>query len=527
MIQKDSSQSFFELWSEIAADPPERSFLKVSKIEEARVLNYGFASFWKRIQRVAVAFRKVLGVSAGARVLLLVDDPNDLALLVHGSLIAGLVPCLIEEDLTADPLARVVQALGPELVIFPPDASARIASLSRYQLSVRSWIVTGNLRTYGSAQKMERFEALMSAAAGESFSPPEKGTAGAVIFVSGRAGKQVAVFRSPALLEAAQTVAASCVVPESEKGHIWCARPLTEFSGCLFSLFLPMFSNLPSLVRPLESIRDFWKQMTADDVSFAIMRQETLAEVYRRGKPRDWLKPDGFTVGIYDRERLSLSLLNGFRERFRTNVYARYFHMECGGILTSSEQPSDELPTRPDAAGDPIPSYGVLLQGVRTRIVSEGGDEGDDLWGSLSCDSGRAPSLIGVSYEDGLVPTGDEGLVSKEDGNARLLFVKGKYSQRITTKGHTLNLSKLDNALREMRGVVFARAVLIPGAYESHEIGVYVVPHRLAQLSRFDVEVFLAERLKDFELPSRYIITDGSQSSANVSEEEMAAAFER
>ncbi|MCB0353968.1 MAG: acyl--CoA ligase [Bdellovibrionales bacterium] len=521
------------LWRNSLADTADRPFLRIPTNEQARTLSYNVSAFFKRAARVAVALRKLLKLAAGSRVAVFSHDLNEFALGIHGVLLAEMTAC-IAEPANDELLASLFRRQGVKAVVFPPSSSARIARLIPKLPEVKHWIVSGKGASSSSLGVVERLETLLTAASGEEdavFNWGEKSKGPAVIFQENMWSEDVLSLSSSQLIGTAKRFCDSFdgIVSDELGGLFWSAFSPGEFHGAFQSLFSPFFSRLPVVIRELDDSRDFWRQVLADGVQIAAIHDELLYSLVARGKTRDWVRSDKLRVVVYSKARACIDLFREFEKKFLVPVSLVYSRPELGGPITFAG------PRKGDRPGweskKEVPSHGDIIDSVSVYIKDSQGEVlAPEEIGNVFVQGDQFPSCERLARSKSNVPENSVnlsqlGFVDLGSGGAERLFILGD-AERILRKGErTIFLEKIEQALLQMKGVVLCRAHVFPNAHTGKELGVYVIPHRLANLNRFDVEMFLAENLAEGEIPRVCVL--GEPSSGTLPEDDqISLAFE-
>ena len=518
-------RSLFKIWESLAEDNPEGRFINVAPQHEPRVLKYNFAAFQKRAVRHAVAIQKVLKLEPGDKIAVCVDDLSDFALLVHGAFLAHCVIIPIPRSATTEELKLILKATKPKLFVFPSSFSASVSELFPIAPYVKRWIVTGKgvegggASAIGPGKAIQRLEQVVLSIAGEEFDIPqvdEKVPCGAVFSPSGRfrsASSSVFFTREQILMKA--QLAARVLSSSTKSGSFWTSASEFSPSGFLFNFFVPLFLGTPALIRPGFDERDFWRQLLADDVRLAVINVHQLERLERKGKQRDWRKPDDFKVLVSDQARLDETVLSGFIERFRTPVGVGFFSFALAEYVSVRSPQEEDLKLMRGEGDEALPTYGRLLgeatvapsqlKGLKTKSRYN--------WGDLQVKS----VLGGPTVKTGI----RAALVEEPEGLE--LYVVGRTKNLVVRKSRLINLARIDTLVAQMQGVVYAKCVSYPHDEYGHDFLLYVLPHRLAQMNKYDVELYLAEFFEREDLPSTIILEESGGVAPPKSESELRA----
>jgi hypothetical protein len=507
---KITELSIKDVWQKLFESQPEQVIFKLAGNKEARLFNYNVSAFYKRVARIAAVFERVLNIKPGTKLLLSVDDNNDFALILHGALLAGLVVVPTEADLSLDNFKVILKNLQPEAVVFPAAATAKAAGLVSSAPFVHHWIAPGRNDPSSAGATIgggiQRLDSLLLSVSAEEY-------VGSDLASGGINYNQIFIPTSLLLNSVGQV--AKLIDPICGVGNFWNNFEIHTLPGLTHSLILPLFISAPALVRRYEGVDSFWQQMLADDIQTAFISFSDLQEIMRKGKSRTWRKSDNFQIIVSDEVRLDGDMIDSFTKKFHVDVGVA-FYLKSSSTYLSIRNPVDrDIVYTTDESGVLIPSYG---QAVSTLQVEFEPLAGQYITGKEQLEWGKVKYFFG---ED-LLDTGIRGALktSTDPFGASLLelFVGGYRREILVKEGRVINLASVLNCLRQLQGVTAARVVMIN---DNSDYGLYVAPHRLADINKYDVDIYLAENLKAEELPQKILIASKGEDITLLSLEQL------
>lgn len=523
-------------WSSLLESNPDGDYLKLEGSESARGLSYTFSRFFKRAARIANVWIDELGLQEGDRIAVLTDDPNDMALLLQSVWIAGLVAVPIAPDVSTEVINDLVRGGTISVVIFPPAASARLANLDINLERVPNWLVTGSAMHFDRIPGIKRLDELVLAASPQRDveSLNDLGDRAALFIPSAvecETRERASVSYSAADLCGAGW-AAACQYPDSSgvPSLCWTSRSHMKLEGMVNALLAPMYTGMPYLLREFDDYRKFWAQMRSDSITSAWITQDELRQIYRRGKPTGWVKPDNLTLLVSCASRFSYELLEQFEERFLTEVLPIYCNPGAGGAITA--WPFDGSLSWRHEYG--IPAAGMRIDGVDIKIVDHRGEqlgpeESGEItiktpWMGQRSDTGaHSDHFVDTA---GYYHTADEGFIVEAGDDLQILFASGAREDFIERDGELVNLARITNEILLIRGVGYGVAVGFPNFVTGLEVGCFVIPMTAAHLSEDDMAARLRRGLDWFECPKAIIIGEKSEANSIPTLDNVVSRFE-
>lgn len=521
---KSLDMSLSDLWQRLLKEDPDRPLLKVSDSKDKRTLNYTPTSFYKRAARIAVVFQRVLGIEAGSRILLALEDRNEIALIFHGALLAGLVVVPADFEAPLEELKKIIKLTNPEAVFFPASGTAKLVSLAVSAPSVRHWIAPGRNEAPASvAGGLKRLENLLLSVAGEEYQPKDV-KLGGLEFLNGL--DQLPNFINISQLLNKANDAASVLAKAVKAGTLWTSFPALTVASLIHDYLLVLFLPVPVLVREYDGAASFWAQMLADDITTAIISAEELAEILKKGKSRGWRQGENFQVVVCDDVRLDQSLIKESIEKFHLSLGTAFFSKEHGIYLSIWPPEDKDMITAKDESERLLASYGVVEPEV--SIIPDplfGQKFLDNKSGALTWGRIQYIGSSGVPVELNLRAAISERSLIAGKG-AGHLFVAGLRDDVIVRRSRVLIMPCIINLVKQLTGVSDVRAIvtesLVAGQADSTtEYFLYVYQNRLADINKYDVEIHLAEQLPAEELPYSIVIAPKGESRDAISDNEL------
>ncbi len=491
-------KSFLHNWQVKADQVGDTPYMKVVQTVSPPVLSYTHLAFQKRAMRVAVAFKRTLGIPEGSRVILMLEEPNELSLLLHGLWMAKICAIPVRSSLSPEKLLRLLSETEAEYVLFPPSYSARVASIIDRVERVKNWIVTGNAGQVNGVANLKSLEDLLLSAAGDTLTEKidEASQRELLLLPSFDDGLSWESYTESALLKAA-SVLRELYPQESLRGLSWNTYPLFSFDGILHSFLAPFSTGIPSLVMPIGDSREFWRHLAANEVCFACITHRDAAHLFGQGKPKALKFLEGLTIAISTESYFSERVINDFIDRFDLPVKRFFSYAPAGGLISVAA--SDNNSCREGdymSAGKPLSDVDIVTGDNHSLLIRT-----ERLYKSAF--GKNVPSEI-----DGYIEAPYCGSV-----DAGELWLEGKTEDIDYREGKQVNLARIEQALLSLRGVTYAVAACMPGKNNDREIGVFLATHRLANLTQNDLEKSLREILDENELPYIYEFASSAEES--------------
>jgi len=197
---------------------------------------------------------------------------------------------------------------------------------------------------------------------------------------------------------------------------------------------------------------------------------------------------------------LAADAVENFRERTGIPVHQGYGLTEAAPVVTSTLRSSNP----PDG------SVGAPLEGIRLRLVDDGGDvvEGEDP-GEIQIHganlfSGYWPDGADGPDAAGWWSTGDVGFLDAESN----VFLIDRVRDLIIVSGFNVYPVEVEHVIREVHGVADVAVVGAPDEFTGEAVVAYVVPSGAADTVRDDVAAHCAEALARFKVPTRIEVVE-------------------
>lgn len=522
------------LLRDLARQHSDQQFLKVPA-NEGQVLSYKISSFYRRALRSCGVFKGQLRLDEGEKVAVLTRNPHDMAFILHGLWLARMVAVPLDVELPDQHLVKFMNACGVKAVVFPLEASARIAAMFSKVRSVEHWIVAGSSTTAKAAPGIKKFEDLFAASMGDEDEVDFKESDVPALIVCGQqsGGEPKKLSYSQAsLLAAARAIAGIYPANPDESDLSWCLVSKKFLNGLLHSYIVPLFTGIPALLIEEVNLREFWTALKANGATLVIFDQVQLRFINRRGRPRTWLAPPKLRIILCTYNALSSELLITFERRFKIPVQSSYSVSDGGSMVTTlpldlSTPEYERLMTT-----FPVPSSGVALDGHNFIVKGDGakelpeGERGEVAVHTPFGSTKPVPENNGVLQVSGFVSTGDEGFFIIDSSGRRHLYVLGRKREAILREGLKVFPGGVENFLLELNGVEFALMVGFPNSYVGHETGLYLVTIAGWDVAEKDVYGLLRKRFSWPETPKVLIHNNRPGSPRPRSRQELLPLFE-
>lgn len=484
-----SDSTLLLYWKTVLKKRAEAPFLKVAQSGAPPVLSYNHSAFYRRASRVAFAFKELLGVKPGSRIVVLLEEQNDVALITHGFALAGICCVLAPTHMSIKGLLGLIKVTKTEKVIFPTSYAAKVASILSQTVQVKEWIVTGKGARISGIKNLRHLDDLLVASTGDELREGDEADLDREVLMlpsEDRPGSFLS-FTQKALLKAGQAL--QSIYPEARNGMMsWNMFPECTFHSILHSYFSPLFTNVPSLALPISDTRDFWRHLYANNVCFSVITNNDLEKIYRQGKPRDFRLSEDLLLAVCTKTYFSSQFYNSFKERFPVRI-ERFFSLEtAGGVISATKEGDDEHESDFLSSGQILPDVECHVHADSTITI-------------------RTPRAFHAGAGNSAPKKNDDGgFVSGYSGEVRenTLWLEGRSEDLTTRSGKKINLARIEQALKNMRGISHAIALTVPGTVTDKEIAVHLFTHRLSNITQLDVELYLGEILEPYEMPFIY-----------------------
>ncbi|MCI5064744.1 AMP-binding protein [bacterium] len=524
-----------EIWEQLLEKAPEKPFLYVSRPRETRVLKYSVTAFFKRVKRHALVFQKGLELNPGDKIALCLEDLSEFALLTHGALLAHLVVIPISRSATPAELRKILKGVAPKALFFPPALTATVAELLSAAPSVEHWVVTGEqsasagLSATGDNRVVKRLENLLQEFGRDDFPRGDRSKApSGVVFSPGAkflSASSSTFLKKEQLLQKSWLMGNVLRTAATRDGQIpdqpiWTSAHPYSKAGFLFQFFLALFHPAPVLIRPGFHEREFWPQMLTDGIQLAVLSGEQFELLERKGRARGWRKPEIFSILVSDELRLDESVLSRFTERFHTPVGVSFFSQRLAEYLSLRAPEEEDLRSVEGESGEAVPSFGRLFgnASVEELPIASLARPNRYSWGTLHVQSFFGGELASVDIRATLIDI---------DGKKEL-YALGREADIVVRRGRLINLGRISTVVSQMKGVTYCLAVARPGSREGAgpfegDYALYVMRHRLAEMNKYDVEIFLREHFKKEELPAEIVIEERLEAERPQTREDVQA----
>ena len=503
--------NFQVFWKSVLEEDPDRAVCKVPGESSAQLLSFRAAAIYRRALRFASGFHQELHLVAGDRVALLIDDPADLAVALHGCWLPGFVPIPLSQDLSDDEIVTLLNNLSVKVVVFPPAMSARVAGMFKRTFSTKDWVVTSGgmgAASGGMVRKLDEILAGNPAAELPDSLVSEEDCQGLIVLSRGTiAAARGASFSQTSVLKAAQAM--TRFHPGAETGFARSLLPLQTLASLLLNFVTPLLGGGFSVVSHDFDLKNFWDRVRTEGLTHVLVSQDQLREIVRRGKLRSWVAPTGLTIGLIASSPISSELLATFEKRFGFPVVPTYYLTEAGGLVTAFPKTEDGVYCSKWLYDYYLPSSGVPVPGVEIVIADlEGRALKEEVLGEILVRSDQSMSAYagtqaGEAYfgQKSLLHTGDEGFYVRDQAGQKHVFATGRLSELIIRNNQRINPSRIETMIADIDGVEFAKVVGFPNLHSGYEVGAYVVPLKTSNVGDEKIMRKLRDALDWVECP--------------------------
>lgn len=523
---------------------PDNVFISVPVSQAEKYLTYDIASFVKRAARVSGALKSELKMREGDKVAILSDSPNEMALLLHGIWLARMVAVPLYLHLPDDILIGVIAGFGVTTVVFPLEASARVANMFSKTPSVKHWIVSGNVAIRTAGAQVKKLDDLLAAAVGtelQDLGDSDKDCGALVALTEGVTGKPKEVLLTQSQLLGGAAISSQLYPLEDKETEVaWNLLPRKSFNGILHSYLLPLISDIPAVLNVDFDVKKFWEHVIADGITFALLEQSQLLQILKRGKTRTWRPPQKLKIGLFTTVPFSGEIIATFEKRFGVAVLTCYSQTEAGGIITAfphSFGAEERLKWLQEYS---VPSSGVELDGLAVKVVDmQGREVAQGVSGEILV---RGPQVANGYLgqrtrgaenthvdKDSYLHTGDEGfyIPTAQNESKKHLFILGRIYETVERNSIRINPAIIDGLLYEINGIEYGLGVAFPNAHTGFEIGAYVVTSRASNLTETDIIEGLRKRLSAAESPKVVVLGEKPKAGAFPRRSEVIELFDR
>jgi amino acid adenylation domain-containing protein len=441
------------------------------------------------------------GVLPGDRVAVFLENSIEAVISIFGILKAGAAFTLISATTKANRLAKVLAderasalittnsgPVGRIIDSLPPEAQPRTVV----------W-VAGTPR--GARQRSRDWEALLACASdGPADVPVAENQIGTILYTSGTTGEPKGVVSLHRDMVFA-TNAINTYLDNWAYDVVFCSLPLA-FTYGLYQLITAMAVGATLVLErnfafPAKALEVMERERVT-----AFPGIPTLFNLLLRQENLDRYDLSSLRYMTNAAAPMPIDLLEQLRVAFpQARFFSMYGQTECKRV---SYLPPEELAERPGSVGRPIPGTDVFIvdpdgapveRGAIGELVVVGPHVMAGYWEK----PGETAAKLKPGRRTGetALHTGD---LFRMDEDGYLYFV-ARADDIINTRGEKVSPVEIENAVRELRGVVDVSVIGVPDALLGEAVKAYVVLDSGCSLTERDVKSFCAQRLEDFKVP--------------------------
>ncbi|MBS1868315.1 MAG: AMP-binding protein [Actinobacteria bacterium] len=472
-----------------------------------------------------------LGVQRGERVAILLPNGVEAAIAIYGTLRAGAAFVPLNPTIKADKLAYVLRdceataiVTDDQLAPLADEARAHAPS-ARHTLRAEQAADARGTRSCAAASVSwpgsARSRPAPTASAG---APPISLDLAAIVYTSGSTGRPKGV----TLTHANMTFAAGAIVAYLQmraEDRVLCVVPLS-FDYGLYQLLMCVRVGATLILERGFAFPGRVLELLARECVTGLPAVPTIFQVLTAALGTT---PDLPHLRFLTNTAAALApaTIEALRAAFpRARLYSMYGLTECKRV---SWLPPEQLDTRPDSVGIPIPGTEAWVEdeagdrlppGEVGELVVRGAHVMQGYWNDADATAqrlrpGRWP------WERELL-TGD---LFRQDADGYLCFV-GRRDDILKSRGEKVAPREVEAVLHAAEGVRMAAVVGAPDRLLGEAIVAYVVPHDGATLTPAALRRHCAAHLEDYMVPARVELRDALPTTPNGKVDRRALAAE-
>lgn len=339
-------------------------------------INLKVGTLQKRVFTLVDALLNEIKVKPGERVVVLSEDPEDLAVILHACWLTHQVVIPIDPELPSDSSFAIFENCNVKTVIFPPELSARIAySISKAQ-SVKNWLVSGNATLLPPTPGIKRLDKIMAGAAGGP-APELQNTNEDILALVNLVGDDESIrglsFTHSQLLSAAESYAA-LYPSDGFQSLNWTTLIPQSIEAIVQTFLTPFFSAIPSLLKFRVEPRSFWDVVSRNEVGSALVDFSQLSAMRNRSRNKIGVDIARFKLYVASSRPMSGQVFADFRKLLPVNLCPCLSIPEAGGIVTAFPLDLERDETTALIQSE-RPSLGIAVPGVGFEIRADDGSK--------------------------------------------------------------------------------------------------------------------------------------------------------
>ena len=440
-----------------------------------------------------------LGVGAGERVVLVMDDEPALVAWFLGALRAGVIPVPLSTMLTPNELSAIIRDAEGTVLVTSGHYKAHLEAAAEEAPSLQAAVVTGESPGGGSlsvrswADFDDASEAPVHATAEDS--------AAFWLYSSGTTGTPKGVMHRHGSPEATARTYASHVLGIGPDDRTLSVAKLFFAYGLGNSLTFPLSVGACAILNPARPTPPGVLELVAAERPTLFFASPGFVAALLDANPPD----DAFAtvrITVTAGESLPADLQRRFSERFGHPVLDGIGTTEALHIFLSNTAGAE----RPGTSGTPVPGYDLLLRDDNGNEVTDADAPGYLHVRGPSIASGywNRPDATATAFQGGWLRTGDV-YTRSDDGYWTFL---GRNNDMIKAGGIWVSPAEVESVLIEHPDVLEAAVV---GSRDDRGLEVtvaFVVPRSGCTIDDASIDAHCRSRMAAFKRPRRVVVVD-------------------
>ena len=446
-----------------------------------------------------------LGISPGARVLLVLNDDPAFACWFLGCMRSGVVPVPLSTMSTAQDLAAIAADAEPALVVISADYAARIDSIVQATPSLRHVVVVGDVEGEFAITPLSWSEVADGPPVGVATTLP--GDPAFWLYSSGTTGIPKGVIHRHESPQATFDTYASRVLEISPDDRCLSVAKLFFAYGLGNSLTFPFGAGATSLLEPRRPTpQSVLEHVRIERPTLFFASPGFVAALLDTDAPEDAFTSVRATITAG--EALPAELQRRFSERFGHPVLDGIGTTEALHIFVSNTLGSQ----RPGTSGRVVPGYNARLSNDSGDDVTDPDTPGYLNVQGPSIASGywRREEATAAAFHDGWLRTGDVYTRSADDHWTFL----GRNTDMIKAGGIWVSPAEVESVLVSHADILEAAVVGARNADGLEETVAFVVARAGHEIDSAAIDAHCRSMMASFKRPRRLFVVDSLPKTA-------------